>query len=62
MVFSVEFKHVEEKTYVGWVEAESEEEAYKMVDEDPFGINNLEEYNTQGIEVIDIFVEEESEE
>ena len=57
--FKVEFKHVEETTYTGWVEADSEKEAYKMVYDEPFDINNLEDGNVQGIEVIDIYVEEE---
>lgn len=57
--FKVSFKHVEETDYTGWVEAESEEEAYKMVKDEPFDINDLEDVNIQGLEVINIYVEEE---
>ena len=60
--FLVEFKHVEETTYIGWVEAESEAEAQKMVYDEPFDINDLEDTNVQGLEVIDIYVEESEEE
>lgn len=56
--FEVEFKHVEETTYTGWVEAESEHEARMMVENSPFDIEGLEDTNVQGIEVIDIEVEE----
>lgn len=57
--YQVEFKHIEETTYTGWVEADSKEEAYKMVKDEPFDINKLEEINIQGLEVIDIHVEKE---
>lgn len=57
--FNIEFKHVEETTYTGWVEAESEHEARMMAEENPFDIEGLEEYDVQGIEVKDIYVEEE---
>ena len=60
--YLVEFKHVEETTYTGWVEAESEREAYRMVSDNPFDINELLDENVQGIEVIDIYVEESDEE
>ena len=60
--YLVEFKHVEETTYVGWVEADSEKEAYKKVSDEPFDINDLEDTNVQGIEVIDIYVEGSEEE
>ncbi len=56
--YLVEFKHVEETTYTGWVEADSEREAYRMVSDNPFDINELLDENVQGIEVIDIYVEE----
>lgn len=60
--FLVEFKHVEETTYTGWVEAETEREAYRMVCDEPFDINDLEDVDVQGVEVIDIYVEECDEE
>lgn len=56
--FEVEFKHVEETTYTGWVEADSHEEALQMVEEAPFDIEDLEDVNVQGIDVIDIYIEE----
>lgn len=59
--FLVEFKHVEATTYTGWVEADSEKEAYRLASDDPFDINDLQDENIQGIEVIDIYVEEEVE-
>lgn len=55
--YQVEFKHIEEITYTGWVEADSDKEAYQMVKDEPFDINKLEETNIQGLEVIDIYVE-----
>lgn len=58
--YQVEFKHIEETTYTGWVEADSSEEAYKMVKDEPFDISKLEETNIQGLEVIDIYVEREN--
>lgn len=59
--YKVEFKHIEETTYTGWVEADSLEEAKKMVKDEPFDINDLKDGNIQGLEVIDIYVEEEVE-
>lgn len=56
--FKVTFKHVEETNYEGWVEAESEHEARLMVEDAPFDIEDLEDGNVQGIEVIDVDVEE----
>lgn len=55
--YLVTFKHIEEITYKGWVSAESQEEAYAKVEDEPFDINDLIDEDHQGVEVVDIEVE-----
>ncbi len=56
--FKVNFVHVEEIEYEGYVEADSYEEAMKKVEDEPFDIEELEDWNHQGLEIKDIELEE----
>lgn len=57
-LYEVTFTHVEETTYIGYVRANSEDEAYQKAEDDPFSIDNLEEYDNQGLEVNNLRVQE----
>ena len=48
--FLIEYKHIEEHTYKEWVEAETEEEAIKLVEEGEVEFDNY--LDTQGLEII----------
>lgn len=53
MKYAIEFKHVIEQTYTAIVEAENEEEARQIFDEDPFSnLEDEEPANEQGLEII----------
>lgn len=58
--FKVEFKHLTEITYTGWVEAESEHEALQIAEDEPFDMNELSEQEEQGIECKDFEILEEN--
>ena len=58
-LYKVSFKHIEETTYVGYVRANSEEEAYQITEDDPYNIDHLQDVDYQGIEIHSIKVLEE---
>lgn len=57
--YLVEFKHVEETTYTQWVEAETEEDAIRMVEDEPDFDNST---SVDGIELKDFEIIDEKDE
>ena len=49
--WKIEFKHTVEQTYETIIEAETQEEAEKIFDEDPFGNDVGDPINEQGLTI-----------
>lgn len=57
--YRVEFTQIVEHTYEGWIDAESEEEAYNLVDARPFAIDDVYILEEVEADVINILVQEQ---
>ena len=59
--YKVQFKHTEKSTYEGYVEADSEDEALATAEAEPFEMDELEQFDVQGIDCEDFEIIEENE-